>query len=332
MTHLLTNTATASLQPLGLTTLNLPWSAALSSRGCSTIARTCPILRELDLSYCSLVDDGAVQAIARDCTALELLNLTFCTKITDKGAKALSTGSKRLRMLSLEECDRVTDAGVQKIARSLDLVDLNVGGCKITNVGVGIIASHGKALRRLVLGGCTSVTDFDLEDISKGCDKLEDLGLRACRYVSDKGLRWIARLAKRQARKRSDGGGGGGLSSSAAAAAAAAVTTTTSSSSSSSSSSLQRPRSAVFTQQGLLQRLDVGGCTRVSDKGAISVLRAAPYLTDLDLRGTNVSRETLAEACAHDSLIGLEVVSCKRIEKAAFRMSRFGRDGGATSE
>ena len=317
------------LETLGLTTLNLPWSASLSCRGCTTIASTCPFLCELDLSYCSLVDDGAVQAIASGCTALELLNLTFCTKVTDKGAKALSTGSKRLCSLSLEECERVTDAGVQKIARSLNIVDLNVGGCKITNVGVSIIASHGKRLRRLVLGGCPSVTDFDLEDISKGCHELEDLGLRACHYVSDKGLRWIAKLAKRQASR--SGGSIGNSGTAPSAAAAATITTTVSSGSAQAATGAQgnrsrnRPRTAVFRQCGLLRRLDVGGCTRVSDNGAIAILRAAPYLAELDLRGTSVSGETLAEACAHAELIGLEVASCTGIERNAFQMSRFGQ-------
>jgi hypothetical protein len=69
---------------LQLTVLNLQWSHQLSAPGLCIVADKCPLLRELDLSYCDKIGNEAIEAIAASCNKLTSLSLVGCKNIGDK--------------------------------------------------------------------------------------------------------------------------------------------------------------------------------------------------------------------------------------------------------
>ena len=240
--------------------LNLPWCHKLTNQGICELAkqeRLCHNLRVVNLAFCSQVGDGAVEAIAHHCPNLVAIDLTF-TAVGDAGVKALVTyHSRSLERLCLEQCTKITDRGVQALARGFSkgrLTNLNLGGLsKVTNVGIQILSSHLSTLRALSLSGCTCLIDFDVEDICKSLILLEDFSLRSCRRLTDTSVRRIARLALQQTKRaRADG------------------------------DSLPR-------RNGVLRSLDIGGCTRITARGVICVVKALRGLQKLDLRGLGAS-------------------------------------------
>eukprot|EP00948_MAST-09A_sp_MAST-9A-sp1_P000238 g238.t1 len=265
-----------------LTTLNLPWSDKLTKSGITTICEMCPFIKHLDLSFCTELGDDAVKILADSCAHLTTLNLTYCGKLTDKSCHYLARGNTQtsLRSLFLEECDNISDLGLQAIARGIcrkahgindnGLREIAVGGCNITNVGIGILASHGGLLMNISLSGC-KVTDFDVEDIARHCHSLRRLHLRACRLISDKALLHLARLARRQEKKRK-------LQEHSAE-------DTNEKLKDQKRRDEHEHKNRTASASSMLVKLDLGGCSQISNKGVNAILTSAPMLLDLDLRG-----------------------------------------------
>lgn len=268
-----------------VTSLNLPWCNRITNDGCVNITQhlssLCNHLTTINLSYCHNIDDCSIQVLAKACPALAGIDLTF-TAVGDDGIGALVQHSHRsLERLSLEQCKNVTDEGIQTLARGFKrgrLTHLNIGGLsQITNVGIQILASHLKQLRHLSLSGCSCLIDFDIEDITKELVLLEELSLRCCWRLTDIAIRHVARMARKQHRSSGHHEGKhreerrkrvieGGSASSA--------------------------RSGYGI---CLKRLDIGGCKRITSRGVICVAKSAIYLERLDVRGlgANVTDDTL---------------------------------------
>lgn len=190
-------------EPYVLHTLNLPWCARISDLGIAAICSNGCLgssIINLNLGFCSAVTCDGIIPLAKVCPRLRSIDLTF-TKCGDRGIKALAQYCRGIERISLEQCKMVTDEGIQALARGFKrgkLSHLNLGGLeKVSNVGIQILASHLKSLRMLSLSGC-NVLDFDLEDVCKSLTLLEDLRLRCCWRLTDASIRQIARMAKRQ--------------------------------------------------------------------------------------------------------------------------------------
>ena len=158
--------------------------------------------------------------------------------------------------------------GIQNIARTskLKLKHLNIGGCiKISNISFQIVGEHLKNLMSLNLAGCDSLIDFDVEDVCKNCLILEQLSLRACWRLTDDAARHIANLGVRQ-RKRGE-----------------------------KLKEAMQWSTTLSNPPRYLKRLDIGGCTRFTDKGFHMIFGGNKYLEEIDLRGGNLSAKILLE-------------------------------------
>jgi hypothetical protein len=283
-----------------VTSLNLPWCNKITNDGCVNITQQLPSLclrlTTINLSYCHNIDDSSIQVLAKACPALVGIDLTF-TAVGDRGIGALVQHSHTsLERLSLEQCKNVTDEGIQTLARGFKrgrLTHLNIGGLsQITNVGIQILASHLKGLRMLSLSGCSCLIDFDIEDITKELVLLEELSLRCCWRLTDTAIRHVARMA----RKQHNNSGGSGHNSGRNGGNSGCFHE-------GKAREQRRKRvieggSASSARSGYgicLKRLDIGGCKRITSRGVVCVAKSALYLERLDLRGLgpNVTDETL---------------------------------------
>jgi F-box/leucine-rich repeat protein 7 len=145
---------------------------------------------------CSLLTDNGIKSVARYCPLLKEVSLNDCSQLTDYSCFELSSKlGQSLRYLSLAKCVQISDVGLKQVARfCYKLRYLNVRGCEaVSDQGLACIArSSGPRLKALDVGKCDRITDEGLKAISESCPNLRKLGLRECDLVSDTGLSLVA--------------------------------------------------------------------------------------------------------------------------------------------
>jgi hypothetical protein len=88
-------------------------------------------LANLNLFRCHQLTDDALEYLARGCPELALLDLSY-TMITDRGIVALS-GLQKLHTLNVQGCKMLSDRGIGKLTRDLPaLVNLDVSKTGVT--------------------------------------------------------------------------------------------------------------------------------------------------------------------------------------------------------
>lgn len=185
----------------------LPGLESLSLSGCysvtdaalaSAFAAELPALRRLDLSLCKQVTDSSLGRIAQSLKNLEELELGGCCNVTDTGLLLIAWGLRKLRRLNLRSCWHVNDAGIAHLcgggeARGTpELEHLGLQDCqRLTDEALRHAAAGLPRLRSINLSFCVAVTDAGLRHLAR-LPHLEDVNLRACDGVSDAGVAHLA--------------------------------------------------------------------------------------------------------------------------------------------
>lgn len=131
----------------------------VTSQGLQSIGNL-RLLRELDLSNNSVVDDLVLYSIGRNCIHLCSLKLESCE-------------------------DGVTNAGLQCLVSCYQLSSLVISYLrKITDEGVVKLAANG-TLERVVARGCTGLADASIESLLKHCRNLTILDICGCTGITN---------------------------------------------------------------------------------------------------------------------------------------------------
>ena len=79
-------------------------------QACAAIARGCPYMRSLNLSWCLPVNDAAIAVVAQHCRQLELLSVFGLLGVTDASLDALAAANlgRSLRTLDVHGCRNVS--------------------------------------------------------------------------------------------------------------------------------------------------------------------------------------------------------------------------------
>nr|SVE94211.1 EOG090X05GA [Simocephalus serrulatus] len=162
-----------------------------------------PNIESLDLSGCfNVTDIGIAHALTADLPTLKRLNLSLCKQITDSSLSRLSQHCRQLQELDLGGCCNVTNAGLLLIAWGLkSLKSLNLRSCwHVSDLGIASLAGLGSdaegnlALEHLGLQDCQKLTDDALMHVSLGLKKLKSINLSFCLSISDSGLKYLAKM------------------------------------------------------------------------------------------------------------------------------------------
>ena len=155
-------------------------------------------VREIGLSYCDYLTDGAVAAI-KDWKELEVLDLEG-TDVTSRSFEHIA-GMTRLRVLRVGH-SRVEDEGFENLAPLERLEELSIGGNKMSGRALPLLKLL-PALRRLDLGGrqrtdsgmwSVALSDFNLDALAELTD-LESLDLRDL-PIGDNGVARLTSLVR----------------------------------------------------------------------------------------------------------------------------------------
>lgn len=145
-----------------LSILKLGICLNITDEGLSHIGKSCSKLVELDLYRSAGITGLGIQEVARGCPSLETVNVSYCNDITDASLMSLSK-CKRLKTLEIRGCPLITSLGLAAIAvhcRQLSKLDIKKC-CNIDDAGMIPLAHFSQNLRQINLS-YTSVTDVGL--------------------------------------------------------------------------------------------------------------------------------------------------------------------------
>eukprot|EP00899_Mesostigma_viride_P025353 jgi/Mesvir1/6001/Mv00749-RA.1 len=180
---------------LALESLDMSSCFSVTNETLTSIAATCPRLRELRLARCKVVTDASIIAIAEHCPLLEVLGVAECEDVSDASVIIVAERCRSFKALDAACCGRVTDESVSVLARrrSGTLRKLSVSECPgVTDAGVREIADRCRQLRQLNVSGCTGVTDASVCAVGRGCGRLQQLFVAGCGGVTDLGVAALA--------------------------------------------------------------------------------------------------------------------------------------------
>ncbi|KAH9689528.1 ubiquitin-protein ligase [Citrus sinensis] len=181
-----------------LSQLSLSWTRSLKSlilsrstglryRGLEMLARACPLLESVDVSYCCGFGDREAAALSF-ASGLKEVKLDKCLNVTDVGLAKIAVRCVNLERLSLKWCMEISDLGIDLLCKKcLDLKSLDVSYLKLTNDSFCSIATLAK-LESLVMVGCPCVDDTGLRFLESGCPLLKTIFVSRCKFVSSTGL------------------------------------------------------------------------------------------------------------------------------------------------
>lgn len=262
-----------------------------------TIAAFSSLTKLKQIHFCNVrhVSDSAVSAVARAAPHLEHVSLYGCVQLTDVAVQSLSSNCRRINELSVRGCHRLTDAAFDVIPSSLQ--GLNVAGCKhLTSKTVLSIAESCPSLQRLNLHG-TVLTDAGINALTSRCLQLQSLHLSsanpfggnpALTESSMSGLNCLADLSVLNLQ------GSANLNDDAL-------------------NKLLSPFNLTH-----LQRLNLGGCYRITNSG-LSLITDSPFkLTHLSIfQCFHINDDALlALLTKQDELQHLDVHSCVAVTDA----------------
>eukprot|EP00899_Mesostigma_viride_P024747 jgi/Mesvir1/5457/Mv15512-RA.1 len=192
------------------------YGTKVGSAGIIAIARACPGLRTLNVSYCEAVDDGGIAAVAENCPLLECLEyegcevgnqgmapiLRNCLQIKDICFEEYVTGDavrlgpnscRELRTLRISLDSWTDDSIAAMAARCSKLTSLSIYNLDVTGAGVAVFAASCPWLEELSLPYRSELTDAGMLAVAKNCPRLRSVSLGQCKFVTDASLVELAR-------------------------------------------------------------------------------------------------------------------------------------------
>ena len=194
----------------------------LDRRTLERVLSWCGLVREVDVHYCPLVDDGCLDSIAEKCPDLQVLNVEGCFRLTSAGLLAVGTRCQQIETLILsvprhdsvetlvhliENLNNLKRLEVLSKEREEDeLHSLTIGfhllhalqansslqsfTCENGTMTDELVipSSWNFNLRELHLPYCNQLDSAVLKCIADTCPSLQSLDVSHCRNVYDSGI------------------------------------------------------------------------------------------------------------------------------------------------
>ncbi|GLJ13102.1 hypothetical protein SUGI_0205190 [Cryptomeria japonica] len=174
----------------GLSSLSL-YRCNISDIGLEHVARSCPNLEIINLSYCANVSDSGIAALGEGCLGLKIVNISFCKNIQGIGFKKCLF----LQYLDADSC-RLTDDGLCAIPNGSSLQYLNLSHSRnlidLGSRGFSCIGMACSNLQFLHTRMCRTLDDSAVIEISRGCPLLKEWNLAVCPQVTVVGWKEVA--------------------------------------------------------------------------------------------------------------------------------------------
>ncbi|KAG7029508.1 EIN3-binding F-box protein 1, partial [Cucurbita argyrosperma subsp. argyrosperma] len=167
--------------------------------GLQSIGKGCPNLRKFCLRKCSFLSDKGMVSFAQAATSIENLQLEECHRITQLGlfGTILNCGAK-LKALSLVHCLGIKDSSLNLPSASSckSLQSLTISNCPgFGNASLSLLSKLCSQLQHVDLSGLNGITDSGLLPLFKNCEAgLVKVNLRGCMNLTDKVITSLTKL------------------------------------------------------------------------------------------------------------------------------------------
>ena len=172
---------------------DLAFGRFLMSEAIQAVAKSCPRLRYLDLTWLP-ISTAALIAVARASPQLERLFVSTCS-VTDAALWAVAESCPQLKELDVAQNPGISNTAIQAVARACpQLKRLNVISCtNLSDEAIVAVASNCHELAHLYVVAVYSLTDAAFQAVAQGCRQLKALNASHCAQLTDAAMRSLAR-------------------------------------------------------------------------------------------------------------------------------------------
>ncbi|KAL5783857.1 hypothetical protein ACOSP7_008886 [Xanthoceras sorbifolium] len=174
-----------------LKSLDISYLKVTSDSICSIA--TLPILENLAMIGCPLVDDVGLQYLENGCPLLQAIDVSRCGSVSLSGLISVIRGHSELLQINAGYCFPELSATLLYHMRDLkNLERLVANGAQIDDSSLEIISTNCKSLVEIGLSKCVGVTNTNIIQLVSGCVDLKIINLTCCRSITDAAISAIA--------------------------------------------------------------------------------------------------------------------------------------------
>lgn len=272
------------------------------------VFQCCPMLQQLDLSFCGSVTDQLLLGLGKSCPKLTQLKLRGCRQISDSGVVAVANAcAGDLTVLDLARFDlqyKLNDVALLALSEKCHVLqNVILAGCDmLTDVGVSWLTSGCPTITYLDLSDCAKITDISLRAMGEHLLQLHHVNVSHCVRISDQGIRYLAQGCPDLAHFVASG------------------LVLLSNTHAQESGAMVQGISALAVHCGHLRHLDLSGCTAIGDATLRSLARKESTLSVLIVTGcprvTTAGVQAVLTNCR--SLSSIHLNDCVTITDQAF--------------
>lgn len=139
---------------ISLTCENIPKGAL------KVIGECCPKLKIIDLSGCTDLNEDDFYDLVNGCKGLEQINISYCTQV-DNGCMREIANASMLKNLTMQGCTQVLDLGFMALKKLRNLEILDLTHCtQVTDQDLIIIKELKlPRFKRIIITGCTNISE-----------------------------------------------------------------------------------------------------------------------------------------------------------------------------
>uniref|UniRef100_A0A1J3IH99 F-box/LRR-repeat protein 3 n=1 Tax=Noccaea caerulescens TaxID=107243 RepID=A0A1J3IH99_NOCCA len=204
-----------------LNKISLKWCMEISDLGIDLLCKKCKDLKSLDVSYLKITNDS-IRSIAL-LPKLEVLDMVSCSLIDDDGLQCLENGSPSLKEIDVTRCERVSLSSLISIVRGhpniqhlkashcvseisatflhhlkalKHLKTLKINGARVSDSSLLTLSSSCRSLTEIGVSRCVDVTDIGMIGLARNCLNLKSLNLACCGFVTDVAISAVAQSCR----------------------------------------------------------------------------------------------------------------------------------------
>lgn len=191
-----------------LTTFHIENHAHIDPKALRIIAKYGSHIQDLSLRGCFRVTDEILLEIAKGCPALRRVDVSYCSRLTEQSIAPFVQASKHLEELHVERCSEIKGSLLIKndslktlmlnvtcnfnelILDTPNLVMLDASECKSLKKiqNVTDVKLHPSKLHTVTLLRCPQLESQSVSEFLQTCDVVEDVNLFSCTTLTSKDL------------------------------------------------------------------------------------------------------------------------------------------------
>eukprot|EP01125_Pyxidicula_operculata_P000566 TRINITY_DN10572_c0_g1_i1.p1 TRINITY_DN10572_c0_g1~~TRINITY_DN10572_c0_g1_i1.p1 ORF type:complete len:446 (+),score=29.09 TRINITY_DN10572_c0_g1_i1:146-1339(+) len=155
-------------------------------------------LQILDVTGAISLANGPLITLIQKTPLLRIINLSFCTRVRDSVLHELGTHSMHLQKLSINGCRLVSDVGVRSLTNCKEINEIQMSGVLgVSDYSILELLESCEYLEIINLSQCPKITDITVHALSKGSQlpRLRSVNFSQCQLVTEASVKQLREVA-----------------------------------------------------------------------------------------------------------------------------------------